>query len=148
MGQRLPILARLSQKERLLPVDGDYTGIDFVDVEDESAIRKLLRYLTCNGALLPAFLMKQGTVFQQKALKAVFKETFGYREIYYEHSPSMTGYTASYDRKEFFATNWQFARCLVKLLVNYSALQRRYQQRTPELMTRDFWKRVYGSEAE
>ena len=106
-------LSQLPQDEKMLPIKRENYQLKFISqpTKHKHRIRKLIRQLTLNYLLMPDFLMKKGVVFQPKHFGANLDQTYRFKEIYYEHEATRTGYIAKFNRqrlwqayKDYFAT--------------------------------------------
>lgn len=135
----------LEPSEKLHPVDlSEYRYV--TGSPHESWLRKLGRFMTWNGFLLPGFLIKNDTIIQPKGFKAGFREVFRHRRVLYYDEPQALGYTAEYDRRRFFSELMHFAKTLVVFAKKYSTLRADYEESVRKMTTREFWDQVYSNE--
>ena len=140
-------IAPLSAEEKMVPMRRADIDPDYRDGH-EHKLRKILRFITLNGFLLPSFLLKQGTIFQHKHFRANFREIFRYKQVYYEYEAGHVGYVAKHDKKRFISLSWQFAISLWRYAFRYHHIRQLYRERLPEMTSLTFWRNVYTTESQ
>lgn len=125
-----------------------YWGAYWQDVNNvyEGIIKKMVRFLTINGHLLPDFFFKER----------------GYAEYGYFTNSKMyfckkmllccdrnfdTGIILKIDRKRCVSLIWRYIRINILLLLNYRKLQKEYKDSFKEMTGIDFWKQYLKLDA-
>src|SRR5699024_9165298 len=120
-------ISALEPSEKLKPVDlidRNYA----VRPMKEGWLRKVFRFASWNGFLLPNFLIKNQTVIQDKSFRGTFRKVFRYRRVLYYDEQTEVGYTAEYDRKRFFRELAFFTRTLYQFAKRYRSLRLDYEK--------------------
>ncbi|WP_298641878.1 hypothetical protein [uncultured Cardiobacterium sp.] len=138
-------MAPLTAQEKMTSVRHEDIGAQRVGMH-ESRWRKLCRFLTLNGLLLPSFLLKDDIVWQRKGFRATFREIFRFKRVYYEYEAGHIGYMAHYDRKRFFALLFRLLGLLLRHASHYRQLRQAYRSRFPAMTSRTFWQTVYAGD--
>lgn len=138
-------LSNFVNQEKMSPLRREKIQPEFVII-NEGRWRKIFRFLTLNGFLLPHFLIKDSTVFQHKHFRASFREIFRYKKIYYEYEADHVGYVATHDKKRFFSLLWRFTKSLVVYGLKYKKVRQEYRDRMPEMTSLEFWRKVYDDD--
>lgn len=110
----------------------------------ESKIRKVFRFLTINGLLIPNFLMKDEIVFQSKHFRANFRQIFIFKKVFYEHEATRTGYIAKHDKSELISGIINYCKGVVSILKKFDDAKKNYLSNEPDLTTKEFWESVYN----
>lgn len=137
-------ISEFSGEEKMQPLARANHVVEYAD-SHEGKLRKLIRFVTLNGFLLPNLLLRHGTLFQHKSFRGNFREIFRYKKVIYEYEPLGLGYVAHYDRWRFFLELSSFSKSLLVLLVRFPALQRSYAEALPKMTSQEFWRSVYSS---
>jgi hypothetical protein len=132
------------EKLRPLQTIGHDTPPDAPLRRREPALRRLLRLLTLQGFLLPAALLKDGTVVQDKDFHGRAAAVFRHRRVLYQHRPSGTAFVAEHDRARFFAEVKAFAAVAWQVRRRLATLQSAYRSAAAEFEQPQFWRRVHG----
>jgi hypothetical protein len=137
----------LEPSEKLHPISRAEYNIEYSNFQPEQLrLRTLLRWISLNGFLLPAFMMKNRVLFQHKSFRGLFREVYRYKQVLYEYEPQGIGYIATHDKKEFFKTLFSLVSLMVKLSSRFTQLRSDYNKRLPDMMSEDFWRQVYSLE--
>ena len=110
----------------------------------ESKIRKVFRFLTINGLLIPSFLMKDEIIFQSKHFRANFRQIFRFKKVFYEHEATRTGYIAQHDKSELISGIINYCKGIVSILKKFDDAKKNYLSNEAELTTKEFWEGVYN----
>ncbi len=148
MQSRFPVIKQFSPLDavrecRLEDIDIVYP--DLASIE-EGVLRKLFRFISLNGALLPGFMLNDATIFQHKKFRASFREIFRYRNVYYHCDPVSGGYISRFDRKEFFRSLANFTWTAARFALRFNAIKAEYRANMPAIMSRNFWQSRYAGE--
>lgn len=135
-------LVPLNAMEKLVPVNLP-ADILVEKVAGESRFRRLVRIVTLNGFLLPGFLLRDGTVIDEKSFHGTYSRIFRYRQVLYVCEPIGTGYVARYDRKRFFRFLSAFLYISFLFMVRKNALRRAYLKALPDMTGKAFWQQIY-----
>lgn len=109
----------------------------------ESLIRRLIRYLTINGVLLPNCLLKNQSVYQLKSFKAVFRQIFLYKKVFYYCPYTRRFLLVEMDKKIIFVNILKYLKCLFKILTQYGKVKKLYHKNSTKVGSEDFWRIVY-----
>jgi len=148
MQARFPVIKQISQSEAVGQCSLEDIEVVYPDQAaiEEGLLRKLFRFSTLNGAILPDFLLKNGTIYQEKGFRASFREIFRYRNVFYG-SPSLnSGYIASFDRVEFFRSLANFCWAAASFALRFNSIKSEYRTNMPSIMSRNFWQSRFGGE--
>ncbi|OUI90988.1 hypothetical protein HK13_11870 [Acetobacter indonesiensis] len=110
----------------------------------ESKLRRVVRLISLNGFLLPAFLIKNKTVIEPKDFHAAFRRIFRYKNVIYLAGDN-TGYEAHYDKKKFFACLFEWAKTSRKFSKEFPSLKTRYKKSLDYLTSEKFWRNIFFS---
>ena len=110
----------------------------------ESALRRLGRALTLQGALLPGWLLRDRTTVQPKQFHGRASAVFRYRRVLYQHAATGTAFIAEFDRRRFFSELSDFVAPWWTMFRRLPALQRAYRDGARELTSEAFWRNVYA----
>ena len=133
--------------EKMLPM-----SIEDIEVSGEHVyegrLRRLFRFATVNGNLLPNFMMKCAPRFQFKHYNAAFRDIFLRREVVYYHEGSGTGYAVRRDQAQFFVLSWEMLKLSLRLWRKFPALRSAYLAALPEMTSEQFWRNLYQGKSE
>lgn len=140
-------LAPLSAQEKMGPVClADY---DLVYRGDhESKLRRLVRGVTLNGMLLPAFLQHDKIVFEAKSFRASFRRVFRFKRVLYYADATGQGYVATFNQIHSFALMFRSILVFGRFLYKFKSLSKDYQTALPEMTSETFWRKVYQDKSE
>lgn len=107
----------------------------------ESKLRKIIRYMSLNGFLLPSFMLKDKVAFQHKGFRGNFREIFGYKKVLYGYEPLSIGYIAEHNKSAFFKNNLSFFKAIINFYINYHRIQNDYKNSLKSLTDESFWRK-------
>jgi GT2 family glycosyltransferase len=128
--------------EKLEPIDLDEIDFDY-PLHHESVFKKILRYLTINGFLIPKIFYKKKPVLQSKHFMASFRNIFLYQRVIYYYQELNVGYIAQLDKARFFLETFKFAICVFKFTLRFSRLKFEYKKAMSNMTTEPYWRNVY-----
>ncbi|WP_179404320.1 glycosyltransferase [Burkholderia guangdongensis] len=135
----------LTPSEKMSALDRATYALDESDLVIEGRFRTFVRLLSLNGFLLPRFLLKDATVFQQKGFRGTLRQVFRYKSVFYQYQPTGVGYIAHHDKTEFVRSLAEFIKVMTKFARSYGRLRAEYQAALPKLTSEKFWRDVYGT---
>ncbi|XXQ69148.1 glycosyltransferase [Neisseriaceae bacterium B1] len=144
-------LAQLPQDEKMQPIHRmDYAELKYAGniKKKKREIRRLIRQLTVNYLLLPEKFMKKGIIFQPKHFGANNVEIYRYKQVYYEHEASRTGYVATFDKKRLIQAYKDYFAALRLIDEKFDSAKADYLNKKDELTSRAFWEKVYAQNGE
>lgn len=139
-------ISNLGSQEKLLPVDRSISGVEYGNMK-EGFIRKILRFLSLNGILVPSFFFKKTVVFQHKGFRARLREVFLHKRIHYEYEPNGTGYIAEIDRLRAIGLLKDMMIILIFIFLKIHRVKREYREATLKATTEAFWRHIYSQES-
>lgn len=132
-------IGAIAASEKMLPIDRPSHKVKHNPVH-ESRWRRRFRRATLNGYLLPSFMMRDDHVFQHKHFSAVPQAVFGFRNIYFEHEQSGTGYVATFDRDRGRAIATRYAWLMSRLMRNFKSISNQYLDAWADMTSESAWK--------
>ncbi|MEM4134580.1 MAG: glycosyltransferase [Candidatus Micrarchaeia archaeon] len=142
MSEIRNMISSLKPSEKMEKIDLSNFEIVRVDYS-ESRLRKFIRILTLNGFLLPSFLIKDKTVYQDKSFKAWFRALFRYKRVLYYYEPYQVGYIAYHNKILFFKEIFAFSVQSFKFILKYNKLKNEYLKAIPYMTSENFWREIY-----
>ena len=142
-------IAALPQDEKMQPIKReDYDDLRYVGFPSKwkHRVRKWVRRLTLNYLLLPDFLLKDATVFQQKHYSANLDQIYRFKRVYYEHEAAHTGYVAKHDKKRLLKGYLDYIKTVWLIYERFDAAKAEYRAKQHELTSREFWEKVYAQD--
>lgn len=116
--------------------------------DQERLLRRCIRLITLNGFLLPGFLMRDSTVYENKSFRASYLNILRYKQVLYFYEAMEPGYVAKYDRGRFSAILLQFSLIMKDFLSKLPDIGRSYQVALPEMTSGQFWQKLYQEKSE
>jgi hypothetical protein len=129
--------------EKLNPIDRSSLQLTYRGL-DEKKSRRVIRWLTLNGFLLPGFMLKDIVVHQEKSFKGSWRSIFRAKRVLYEYEPLGLGYLAEHDKRKFYFELMNFFINIFKLTFVYGKLKRNYSKELPLMTSEEFWRDVYS----
>jgi len=129
-----------SEKMEPMSLDGIEVNGNHVH---EGRLRRLFRFVTVNGNILPGFMMRRKPCFQFKHFDAVFRDIFLHREVIYYHEGSGTGYIVRRDQGQFFLLSLEMLKISWQVWRKFRALRSAYLTALPEMTSEHFWRNCY-----
>ena len=115
--------------------------LDFnIDVRTESTIRRITRFLTMNGVLLP--LIPRCSV-QKRGLRASFRNIFRYKYVFYT-TDCQSGTLCQVSRSKFLKYLALMILDIIKILIGYRSARNRALNYLPELTSKQIWLKLLG----
>ena len=139
-------ISEFSDSEKLRPMDRASFDLSYRSL-DEGLIRRLMRWSTLNGFLLPSFLLKDIVIFQHKGFKGSWRSIFRAKRVLYEYEPLGVGYVAEHNKKRFIIELIRFGWVIAKFLPLYSGLKNSYRNELDSMTSEKFWRDIYSKEA-
>lgn len=139
-------LAQLPQDEKMQPINRiDY---DLVMPKEPSRSKRrtqhFIRKLTLNYLLMPEFWMKNKIVFQPKHFSANLNQIYRYKQIYYEHEATRTGYIATFSKARLLKAYIDYFKSLWLIYRKFDSAKADYISKEKELTSRQFWENIYS----
>jgi galactofuranosylgalactofuranosylrhamnosyl-N-acetylglucosaminyl-diphospho-decaprenol beta-1,5/1,6-galactofuranosyltransferase len=129
--------------EKMSPIDRRAFDLVHRDLH-ESRGRKILRWLTLNGFLIPGFLLKDVVVYQPKGFRASWRSIFRAKRVFYEYEPLSLGYIAEHDKSKFFIEFFRFLAVITKFVISYARLKKDYCDELNLMTSENFWRNIYS----
>lgn len=142
-------LAQLPQDEKMQPINRiDYPKLKYPTPvkKRKHELRRIIRQLTLNYLLLPERFMKKGIIFQPKHFGANLTDIYRYRQVYYEHEATRTGYVATFDRQRLIQAYKDYFAALRLIDEKFDTAKADYLSKKDELTSRAFWEKIYNTE--
>lgn len=141
-------IAALPQDEKMKPIRREDYELKFVahPSKNRCRMRKWIRKLTLNYLLMPECVMKKGVVFQPKHFSANLDQTYRFKEIYYEHEATRTGYVVKFDRQRLWQAYKDYFAALKLIDEKFDSAKADYLAHQDELTSRAFWEKVYSQD--
>lgn len=140
-------LAQLPQNEKMQPINRvNYPNIKYAShvKKKKGKMRHWIRKLTLNYLLLPESFMKKGIIFQPKHFTANITEIYRYKQVFYEHEATRTGYIATFDKQRLIQAYKDYFAALRLIDEKFDSAKADYLNKKNELTSREFWEKVYS----
>lgn len=139
-------IANLSQDEKMQPINRNNYNIIMPKEPSRSKRRTqhFIRKLTLNYLLMPEFWMKNKIVFQPKHFSANLNQIYRYKQIYYEHEATQTGYIATFSKARLLKAYIDYFKSLWLIYRKFDSAKADYISKEKELTSRQFWENVYS----
>lgn len=135
-------ITSFSSSEKMIPMKK--TDLIFAYPKNhESKLRKTLRFITLNGILLPSILYKETPIFQEKHFRAIYRQVFLRKSIFYYSEPIGFGYVTKLNKKIFFTESFKFFALCLRFLFIYKKLLKEYKESIKSSTTEKFWRNIY-----
>lgn len=131
-----------SASEKLAPMDLRHVDVVRKGVE-ERAFRRLVRTLTLNGMLFPKWLVKPGTIYQQKSFRGIYRQVFRFQRVLYYYPGKKVGFVAERSASAFMKLTFANLRLHWKLFRNFNKLSAAYKDAHGHMTGEAFWRKVY-----
>ena len=96
---------------------------------------------------MPDYFMKNKIVYQAKHFNADPIITYRFKEIYYEHEATRTGYIAKFNRERLKQAYKDYCEAIKLIDEKFDSAKADYLAHKDELTSRAFWEKVYSSNA-
>lgn len=108
--------------------------------------RRLVRFLTLNGTLLPKKLRKHTFLLQNKNFSGDQRSTFRYQDVVYYYEPTEEGYIAHRDTSRLLKETRLFYRLKKKFKICYKNVQEYYQEKLLVMTSELLWRTIYKND--
>lgn len=137
-------LQALTCVERPAPVDLQaWSKLALQPKTNARLLTRLVRWLTVDGLLFPAALMRSRPLVHSRERVPDADEVFRYRHILHYSPRSGQGFVASFSFSRRLALAMRYLQLSVRFRLRHAALRRDYLQALPQLTSREFWSKVY-----
>ncbi|MBF0752097.1 MULTISPECIES: glycosyltransferase [unclassified Pasteurella] len=143
MAERRKEILRIVHNEKTIDVPYDISTQAVFGNPHESRLKRLFRWATLNGNLLPSMFFKKGIVSQPKGFGGSLREVYRYKKVLYIHFPTNKGFILEHDKGKFFNYAFRYLKAIYKLVKNYNHLKKEYQNSYDELTSPEFWKKQF-----
>lgn len=120
--------------------------------QTENTLKRIVRYLTFNGHLLPSFLLHEADTLESKGYKVVpFGEArplnvFRAKKILYYRIATQAGFVVHFSRFHFFKILTTAVWLAILIFATLPKLKVQYLDSLPRLTSKDFWEKYLDLE--
>lgn len=143
MGKIRGEIAAFSSAEKMSPIYVSNFDLHHRDLREGRA-RKVVRWLTLNGFLLPDFMLVDRVVYQTKSFTGSLRSIFRVKKVLYFYEPLGLGYLATHDKKQFFSLLLNYFYLLLGFVFGYSSVKKKYMAELNSMTSEKFWRDIYS----
>lgn len=143
MSKKRSEVQQIISSEKVIDIPYEISSNVIWGDPNENVFKKLLRFVSLNGHLLPEFLFKKGMIWQNKGFGGHLREVFRYKKVLYIHWGTQKGFILEHNKRKFFSYLIRYFKAVYVLYKNYDKLKKDYQASYAELTGSEFWKKQF-----